>query len=640
MSEVYVSIKAPAVNVGFGEQIARDYVERDPYTGSYTVSPSDQVQTLETEGLWMTDDLTINPVEGGSATTPTGGITANPTISVDANGKITATVSKSESITPIVVPGYVGEGTAGTITFSGSATKQLDTQAAATITPTTSQQTAVAAGKFTTGAVKVDPIPPQYIVPTGTKNITANGTHDVTQYASASVSVTPSLQNKTVTPNTSTQSVQADNGYDGLDTVTVNPIPSQYIIPSGTKSINANGAGIDVTEYAAVDVAVPIPTPTLETVTKTYTPTTSAQTETITPSTGYDGIGEVDVTVNAFPAASYTLGVNESVETVGGVSCQRIRPKINVATPGNIPWGDHIGDGGVAYPIVAAQTVTPTTSAQTVGANGSYMSGAITVAGDANLLAANIKKDVSIFSVVGTYEGGGGGYTTGTIVQRPDATLVKRWSADRKVVADDHKTLPAYSTNAQTLVAAANLESCTIDPASGYCYFILYRGVIYPIYNTNVQVQGRQEYTVAVYSCEQIYNPANTFPSLNGSGIYVASAPAATLATNAAHYRHIYWNSTTNMSIYNAGQYGATISFAAPTVSTTTITPTSPTIGVRGQNTYMKQSVYETITDIRYQYFIEVWKVARPSMSLNGFLYNDIDVRLANDLGGATHTIT
>lgn len=46
--------------------------------------------------------------------------------------------------------------------------------------------------------------------------------------------------------------------------------------------------------------------PTLETVTKTYTPSTSQQTETITPSSGYDGIGEVDVTVDAMPEG--TLG--------------------------------------------------------------------------------------------------------------------------------------------------------------------------------------------------------------------------------------------------------------------------------------------------------------------------------------------
>ena len=94
-------------------------------------------------------------VQSGSATTPTGGITANPSISVDSNGLITASVNKSESITPIINEGYVTSGTAGTITFSGNNTLQLSTQAGTTITPTTYEQTAVASGKYTTGAVKV-----------------------------------------------------------------------------------------------------------------------------------------------------------------------------------------------------------------------------------------------------------------------------------------------------------------------------------------------------------------------------------------------------------------------------------------------------------------------------------------------------
>ena len=43
-------------------QITRDLVERDPYTGEYTVTPSAEAQTLETNGLRMTDNITINPI--------------------------------------------------------------------------------------------------------------------------------------------------------------------------------------------------------------------------------------------------------------------------------------------------------------------------------------------------------------------------------------------------------------------------------------------------------------------------------------------------------------------------------------------------------------------------------------------------
>jgi len=50
-------------------------------------------------------------------------------------------------------------------------------------------------------------------------------------------------------------------------------------------------------------------TPTLETIAKTYTPTESAITETITASSGYDGIGEVDVTVNAISSSYVGSGI-------------------------------------------------------------------------------------------------------------------------------------------------------------------------------------------------------------------------------------------------------------------------------------------------------------------------------------------
>lgn len=56
----------------------------------------------------------------------------------------------------------------------------------------------------------------------------------------------------------------------------------------------------------------------------------------------------------------------------------------------------------------AAQTITPGATDQTI-ASGKYLSGTQTIKGDANLIAENIAKDVTIFGVTGTHEGGGGG---------------------------------------------------------------------------------------------------------------------------------------------------------------------------------------------------------------------------------------
>lgn len=59
---VSVSVGSDSLDIGFGNPVTRDYVERDPYTGEYTVTPTAEAQTLETKHLRMTDDITITAI--------------------------------------------------------------------------------------------------------------------------------------------------------------------------------------------------------------------------------------------------------------------------------------------------------------------------------------------------------------------------------------------------------------------------------------------------------------------------------------------------------------------------------------------------------------------------------------------------
>ena len=59
-----------------------------------------------------------------------------------------------------------------------------------------------------------------------------------------------------------------------------------------------------------------------------------------------------------------------------------------------------------------AKTITPSTASQIAVSSGFYTGGNVTVAGDSNLVAGNIKSGVSIFGVNGNYVGSSGGDTS------------------------------------------------------------------------------------------------------------------------------------------------------------------------------------------------------------------------------------
>ena len=169
-----------------------------------------------------------------TASHPAPGLTVNTT-----TGLITATHTQSS--------GYV---TAGTTTT----TTQLTTVAGTTITPTTVEQTVVSANRFTLGAVKVAKIPSEYLIPSGTLQITANTTsQDVTNYKYVDVSVSGGGGGKNVQVQHGTKRVAAtaytDVGYE----ITVAKAGTYNIYWAGWRSSTSgtNGAQVYVNGVAS-----------------------------------------------------------------------------------------------------------------------------------------------------------------------------------------------------------------------------------------------------------------------------------------------------------------------------------------------------------------------------------------------------
>ena len=193
------------------------------------------------------------------------------------------------------------------------------------------------------------------------KTITSNGeifpseNYCGFEKVTVNVQTAPKLQTKTVTPKELQQSVSPDSGYDGLSGVTVNAIPDNYVIPTGTVNITANGTH-DVSGKASVVVAVPSSQPTLN------APTIAINDKTLTitnPASNGNFVTKFKVFSNGtalteatIKGSTTTVDLSTLLTTAGTYS---ITAKASAAN-----FNDSAASSAVEYVVQAAQKYTIT----------------------------------------------------------------------------------------------------------------------------------------------------------------------------------------------------------------------------------------------------------------------------------------
>lgn len=104
----------------------------------------------------------------------------------------------------------------------------------------------------------------------------------------------------------------------------------------------------------------------------------------------------------------YLQTILDTVNKLPNAGGEQATPVISVSQNGLITATAGTKTSTHQLAFQPAKTITPSTASQIAVSSGYYTGGNVTVAGDANLVAGNIKSGVSIFGVNGTYEGSGG----------------------------------------------------------------------------------------------------------------------------------------------------------------------------------------------------------------------------------------
>ena len=236
-------------------------------------------------------------------------------------------------------------------------------------------------------------------------------------------------QEKTVTPSANSQTVQPDSGYDGLSQVTVSGdtnltpanIRKDISIFGVTGTMETPGGGIDTSDATATasDIAQGKTAyvngeKVTGMISKTRNIVNADATVKQIRKTPVIGNSYYEIEMQAigttapgsgkyiFDGESTEISLDVNSSKFGNAAAENVlKGKTFTSSAGLSVTGTHV----CKQPNLQIKSVTPSAAAQTVKPDSGYDGlSQVTVSGDTNLIAGNIKKGVSIFGVIGAYE--------------------------------------------------------------------------------------------------------------------------------------------------------------------------------------------------------------------------------------------
>ena len=297
------------------------------YKGSTLATVSNNTKTLLTEGKYLEDDITITD------STPTLG-----TKSISSNGTYTASSDSlgGYSQVSVSVPNTYSASDEGKVVDNGALVSQT----------------------------------------TATYN--TNNTYDTTKIKTVTVAVptgSPNLQAKTnINPSTSSQTIQADTGYDGLSSVQINAMPTQTLPTSASSS--GSGTTKATISRSTSDQYINIPTGYNATAANYKVSAVANGTAgTPTASKGTVSNHSVNVTPSVTNTTGYITGSTKTGTAVSVSASELVSGTLSVSTNGqqdvtNYQYVDVNVSGGGGGMTVATATATPVSASSSISFTG------------------------------------------------------------------------------------------------------------------------------------------------------------------------------------------------------------------------------------------------------------------------------